>query len=1430
MTNQNQYARPGTAGRLILFGISLLLLAGFNANGQRYWLGTAGNNWSTPANWVPAGPPQNGDDLFFTNRVGNNIVNDVTNLTLRSMNFYLAFSLSGNDITLTGGIGCLASDNSVDIDLPNIFLLNDCYLDAINQNLEMNCNIDLYTNKLTVSSYNGNEVDFAGTIYGDPSSTFIVARGKTFMFPFDGNLADGLYQVQGGTLVLDCLNGGALQGDLDVWSGGTVSLMKGFQIYSPNTLIEAGGLILLNGNTNSFENVEMRGGILAGGPGGVINLWGRLVVNAANETATISGNLWMNNIYPIAVNGLWSPGLVLSANVSNPLREDLVKTGPNLMVLSGSNNIVGNTTIQQGVIEADSSHAFGTTSVNLEGGALSLRNVNIASNLLWVGVGPGLQLDGRTAALLTCLNTCTWGGPIYLYTNLFVFVAGDLTLSGQITGPGGISFWSGDAHLTGTQGNTYTGTTLVDCDLLDFGKPSGINAYGGPLIVGGYSGGGPFTARWLNAYQNVGADLTLYPNGVVNLNNHNEDFGNVTFNGGEVDTGNGQFAFYQTMTVNPTNVSAVINGYFGLPAGANRVIVVGDGPVDCDLIINAVVFGSPNYFVKQGPGTICMAGANSYNAVTLLEQGTLDIDNSTGLGTWPGLVIFDGATLRLSGSGSTSGGFEVIGSGVGGQGAVEALPNANWTVAGGILLDGPTTFNIGANATLALSGAISSSGPGCSLIKTGPGNLVTAGGGNNTYSGDTLVNNGGLLLAKSPNVISVPGNLIIGPGPAGPATFARLYQTGGLGGTIATVNANSLLDLNGNNAVFTQLNLNDGGSVQTGTGTLGLAGGSLVAVGSLSPLGSHVSSSISGNISLPNGDVTTFGVSPYALFFPFDSRPELDIPAAVTGAISPFFSGFYKEGLGHMRLSGNNSFPGVAEIDGGTLIAASATALGTAAGQTIVNNAATLALDGGITITGESVYLNSSNSPALDSRNGANAWNGLINLSANTIISVSVAGGSLSALGLINGPGSLAKIGPGQLIFGGSANNTYGGDTFVNEGTLVLQRPAGTTAIPHNVAIGTVPGNPVATLLQQSSFSIIGAVTVNGGGLWDLTGQAEGFSSTVPPPITLNGGGSIQTGPSGIVYLPTGGDVIVNPGPNTTSTIAGNIGMDPGAHHFNVGSGGAGPGAYDLVVSAIVGQTSTAASIQKDGAGRMRLTANNSYTGNTAANAGTLLVEGSQPQSAAFVQTGGRLQGAGTVGNLFYNGFSSVVAPGDSPGILTCGNVSLLSGSGVLEIELNGTLPGIGYDQLNVHGTVNLQGVSLNTTLNYASSVGDSFTIINNDGTDAVLNTFVGLPQNATLYIGGELFQISYTGGTGNDVVLTRLVTPPKPALTLQLIPPNSLRLLWQTNDPLFALQFNTDLTPGNWITLPPPYSMSGTNYVVTNSITDLQRFYRLQR
>jgi len=72
----------------------------------------------------------------------------------------------------------------------------------------------------------------------------------------------------------------------------------------------------------------------------------------------------------------------------------------------------------------------------------------------------------------------------------------------------------------------------------------------------------------------------------------------VTFNGGEVDTGSGQFAIYQPLTVNPSASSAVINGYLGLPACCDATFIVGDGTADCDLIVNAQIFGGAPYLRK----------------------------------------------------------------------------------------------------------------------------------------------------------------------------------------------------------------------------------------------------------------------------------------------------------------------------------------------------------------------------------------------------------------------------------------------------------------------------------------------------------------------------------------------------------------------------------------------------------------------------------------------------------------------------------------------------------------------------------------------------------------------------------------------------------------------------------------------------------------
>jgi len=57
--------------------------------------------------------------------------------------------------------------------------------------------------------------------------------------------------------------------------------------------------------------------------------------------------------------------------------------------------------------------------------------------------------------------------------------------------------------------------------------------------------------------------------------------------------------------------------------------------------------------------------------------------------------------------------------------------------------------------------------------------------------------------------------------------------------------------------------------------------------------------------------------------------------------------------------------------------------------------------------------------------------------------------------------------------------------------------------------------------------------------------------------------------------------------------------------------------------------------------------------------------------------------------------------------------------------------------------------------LNGAPSLGQTFTVIDNDGTDPINGTFSGLPEGATVSTGMGNARITYRGGDGNDVVLT---------------------------------------------------------------------------
>lgn len=146
---------------------------------------------------------------------------------------------------------------------------------------------------------------------------------------------------------------------------------------------------------------------------------------------------------------------------------------------------------------------------------------------------------------------------------------------------------------------------------------------------------------------------------------------------------------------------------------------------------------------------------------------------------------------------------------------------------------------------------------------------------------------------------------------------------------------------------------------------------------------------------------------------------------------------------------------------------------------------------------------------------------------------------------------------------------------------------------------------------------------------------------------------------------------------------------------------------------------------------------------------GTLRVIG----AAANIQ-GGSFTGFGTVDGSLTN--SAEVSVGSDVGTLTVVGNYTQTATGTLRMDLNGADPGTGHDQLTVNGWVTLDG-SLAGTRNFPSASGDRFTLIANDGTDAITRTFAGMSEGDVILIDGSRFQIGYHGDTGNDVVLTNV-------------------------------------------------------------------------
>ncbi|WP_298021993.1 hypothetical protein, partial [uncultured Parasphingopyxis sp.] len=133
---------------------------------------------------------------------------------------------------------------------------------------------------------------------------------------------------------------------------------------------------------------------------------------------------------------------------------------------------------------------------------------------------------------------------------------------------------------------------------------------------------------------------------------------------------------------------------------------------------------------------------------------------------------------------------------------------------------------------------------------------------------------------------------------------------------------------------------------------------------------------------------------------------------------------------------------------------------------------------------------------------------------------------------------------------------------------------------------------------------------------------------------------------------------------------------------------------------------------------------------------------------ARVLLDGGILSGNGTVGSVTSTG--GTLAPGESIGTLIVrGNLSFDANS-FYQVEVNDLSES---DRVIVFGAVDLGGATLDIIESGAFAGGGSFNyiIIDNDGADAINGVF-GDIQNDFAFLTPS---VSYTGGDGNDVLLT---------------------------------------------------------------------------
>jgi autotransporter-associated beta strand protein len=221
------------------------------------------------------------------------------------------------------------------------------------------------------------------------------------------------------------------------------------------------------------------------------------------------------------------------------------------------------------------------------------------------------------------------------------------------------------------------------------------------------------------------------------------------------------------------------------------------------------------------------------------------------------------------------------------------------------------------------------------------------------------------------------------------------------------------------------------------------------------------------------------------------------------------------------------------------------------------------------------------------------------------------------------------------------------------------------------------------------------------------------------------------------------------------------------------------------------------------GSGIATLTADSSYSGNTTITGGRLALAPVNVSSSnnipasekIFVGSSGTLDvaavpaaggfrlgttqtlaGSGNVdGDVTADVSTATVMPGDTgtPGNLTLrNNFSLTSGKLAIESDSSS------FSVLTVSGAVTLGG-TLQLKASHQPALNAPITILNKTGSGAISGIFAGLAENAYFHpdsgFTSDWYRISYFGGTGNDIVISRQSVPEPGSLALLAVATSTL-------------------------------------------------------